>query len=368
MKKYLLLLVLAISSATCFAQQHQPSTVSPTAEPINEQLELLNVLGTVYDKFTLELNMFIQSRPVYNDILIFQEAEEYNNPVIAMYISEIYSMMDSFKEYLDEIGKYIGEGGSILTEDKVNEIRYKADAAVDDIWQKCEVCAATYHEVCLPFLSEIESTQNLVNDLLAQINEKSQLMQYAYYNSANNYTSRLSELAKKVNESMAANTLIEDSEGDKGYNAQLQSYRDEIDRLIRGIDCAEAAEKKVLNAIDTLETECPDVKDNYLTEILSIKDELYRYIRAWDGDFYYMDLYTDRYINRISNIISDIDNILAEARAEQGGLTAVEKIEVSGNEGAVYYNINGVNVSNPAAGSMLIKVDANGKTHKVIVR
>ena len=153
----------------------------------------------------------------------------------------------------------------------------------------------------------------------------------------------------------------------QGFQAILQTYTDRLGRLTRMIEVSENAVTILQNAYTEIESECPDVKDEYLLQLKDIEESLYSYIRARDSeDFGYE---ADRYINRINSYITEITNILDKAHAAQQGVTGIDAVEADGNADVEFYNLQGVKVNAPEAGMTLIKVDtATGKTHKVIIR
>ena len=163
---------------------------------------------------------------------------------------------------------------------------------------------------------------------------------------------------------------MEDYAKEKGFQANLQTYTDELDRLVRMIEVSENAVTILQNAYTEIESECPDVKDEYLSQLKDKEESLYKEIRSYehyDAECY--GLYTDRYINRIISYITAITNILDKAHAAQQGVTGIDAVEATGDENVEFYNLQGVKVNAPEAGTTLIKVDtATGKAQNVIIR
>ncbi len=372
MKKYLLLLVLIFATAASFAQSSESAASASAAttdtEPDKYQLMMLGNLRETYDRYIQDGRMIFQDYRVYNDITPMQDLEEYGNPGMEAYIAELFMNCERFNEYITEVEDYIYSGGTPLTEDKVNEIEESVHMALEKFVENCCQCAEVYHESYLPFVEEIEGTQSIVDELLVRVSGYSQQIQDRFYKRVESYTLKLSELTKNAYASMKANTFMEDYAKEKqGFQAILQTYTDRLGRLTRMIEVSENAVTILQNAYTEIESECPDVKDEYLLQLKDIEESLYSYIRARDSeDFGYE---ADRYINRINSYITEITNILDKAHAAQQGVTGIDAVEADGNADVEFYNLQGVKVNAPEAGMTLIKVDtATGKTHKVIIR
>lgn len=373
MKKYLLLLVLIFASAASFAQSPE-SAASTTAattdtEPDNIQLAMLDALRMIYEVYEQDLFYTYLNLPVYNDITPEQDIDEYGNPGMDAYFNEYVMNLERFEEYIREVEDYIYSGGTPLTEDKVEEIQKSSSDAIYELIVKCCQCAEVYHGSYLPFVEEIEGTQSIVDELLVRVSGYSQLIQDRFYKRVESYTLKLSELTKNAYASMKVNTFMEDYAKKEGFQANLQTYTDELDRLVRMIEVSENAVTILQNAYTEIESECSDVKDEYLPQLKDVEESLYKDIRSYEYGAECYGLYTDRYINRINSYITAITNILDKAHAAQQGVTGIDAVEADGNSNVEFYNLQGVKVNAPEAGMTLIKVDtATGKAHKVIIR
>ncbi len=373
MKKFLLLLVLIFASAASFAQSSESAASASAAttdtEPDKYQLRMLGNLRVLYDMYLEKGHMIFQDYRVYNDITPMQDLEEYGNLGMEAYIEEYFMNFKRFEEYIEEVEDYIYSGGTPLTEDKVNEIEKSVYMAIEKLVENCCQCAEVYHEGYLPFVEKIEGTQSIVDELLVRVSGYSQLIQDRFYKRVESYTSKLSELTKKAYASMEANIFMEDYAKKEGFQANLQTYTDELDRLVRMIEVSENAVTILQNAYTEIESECPDVKDEYLSQLKEKEESLYKEIRSYehyDAECY--GLYTDRYINRIISYITAITNILDKAHAAQQGVTGIDAVEATGDENVEFYNLQGVKVNAPKAGMTLIKVDTTtGKANKVVI-
>mgnify|MGYP002609142377 CR=1 FL=1 len=374
MKKYLLLLVLIFATAASFAQSSESAASASAAttdtEPDKYQLWMLGSLRETYDRYIQDGRMIFQDYRVYNDITPMQDLEEYGNPGMEAYIEELSMNYERFEEYITEVEDYIYSGGTPLTEDKVNEIEESVRMAIEKFVENCCQCAEVYHDSYLPFVEKIEGTQSIVDELLVRVSGYSQLIQDRFYKRVESYTLKLSELTKNAYASMKVNTFMEDYAKKEGFQANLQTYTDELDRLVRMIEVSENAVTILQNAYTEIESECSDVKDEYLPQLKDVEESLYKEIRSYehyDAECY--GLYTDRYINRIISYITAITNILDKAHAAQQGVTGIDAVEADGNADVEFYNLQGVKVNVPEAGMTLIKVDtATGKAQKVVIR
>lgn len=373
MKKYLLLLVLIFASAASFAQSPESaasmSAATTDTEPDKYQLMMLDNLRMIYEVYEQDLFYTYLNLPVYNDITPEQDIDEYGNPGMDAYFNEYVMNLERFEEYIREVEDYIYSGGTPLTEDKVEEIQKSSSDAIYELIVKCCQCAEVYHESYLPFVEKIEGTQSIVDELLVRVSGYSQLIQDRFYKRVESYTLKLSELTKNAYASMKVNTFMEDYAKKEGFQANLQTYTDELDRLVRMIEVSENAVTILQNAYTEIESECSDVKDEYLPQLKDVEESLYKDIRSYEYGAECYGLYTDRYINRIISYITAITNILDKAHAAQQGVTGIDAVEADGNADVEFYNLQGVKVNVPEAGMTLIKVDtATGKAQKVIIR
>lgn len=136
----------------------------------------------------------------------------------------------------------------------------------------------------------------------------------------------------------------------------------------RCVAASEETRKTLENIWDSVVSECPDVYNNYQ----SVFDD---YRNEFDGIEKYglSDVAQDRsseadFMQLLRDFLDRVYYTAGEAQTEQNGTTGVAGVEAAGNDAAEYYDLNGAKVTNPRPGTIVIKVDANGKATKMVAR
>lgn len=141
-----------------------------------------------------------------------------------------------------------------------------------------------------------------------------------------------------------------------------------VERLKSCFEKAAALKKALADAASTLENECPDVKDNYTSQLGGISDDFSNAVKNGTGSAIRNQGDFDSFMAGFNEMLENVNKLLNEARAAQQGVSGIGAIEADGGADAEFYNLQGVKVANPEAGMMLIKVDASGKAQKVVIR
>lgn len=233
---------------------------------------------------------------------------------------------------------------------------------MDNLSQCAELATTTYKEIT-PAKEIIESECPDVKEYYLSLLLYTE--EYDYDNIIRNYPlqevifdeGQTASYIKAMNEFAAKMRSIVSNA--KDAQIRYKYYSDALNDATAEIDAMQAAVKN----------ECPDVWTDYI--------ENWEHLRSLLNDLAGSigDIALDMDNSAVSNFYSALTDLLNQAKeisdkahAAQSGFTDVDDVEVSETDGAVYYNVNGEKVSNPTAGTMLIKVNANGKTQKVVVR
>lgn len=447
MKKYLLLLVLAISSATCFAQQHQSSISIQKEQTEEEQItEILENVG----------HLTHQTDDIFYAIQTFM-AE--GNLFLMDFLDELKLLRDDMDNFLEEYyperktenGTYAHQYVGGLTIDIAEQKLYEYQNHFVGLWKRVEYSCNLYHTYFVPFNTEYTAALDSLDELADKTGNYSINIQ-EYYNTAIEYLKFVFDTLFKEAEDAMYGLSMDDT-----YLERVSALRINMDHLEFCAELATTTYKEFASAKDIIESECPDVKEYYLSHLF---EEEYKYDHIINGyplpEVIFDDEQTASYMNSLfksadmvkyiveeakaaqeryklccdalndataaidemqatvenecpdvwtdytydwdtlrsglnnltylmseaalnsdstkdffgalTELLNQAKEISDKAHAAQSGFTGVDGIAVSGNDDAVYYNINGVKVSDAAAGTVLIKVDSNGKTQKVVVR
>ena len=438
MKKLLLLLALALTTAASFAQSPRPAAITPQATS-DEEFEMisqeLDNLALRRDKIMNKLNSFMY------------EHENCGNPYFEERAIALYSLLrGDIESFLNEYfpnNKYIGEG---LTVESCMDICANYAFRLESATVEVEKCIYNFHEYYQPFMQEYAEQTALLKELTDKVLEAPYQIQKTFGEQCNYLQKYSCEwLFGKIEDSMKANTLAEDYENE-GYgrrwegtkvmianliacyepavavqdaitetkdilNTDYADIKDEfssiletlewtdftklleqiyeatlsdeptqelingfnelratVERLKSCFEKAVALKKALDDAASTLENECPDVKDNYASQLGGISDDFSNAVKNGTGSAIRNQGDFDSFMSGLNDMLENVKKLLNEARAAQQGVSGIGAIEADGAVDAEFYNLQGVKVANPEAGMMLIKVDASGKAQKVIIR
>lgn len=463
MKKYLLLLVFAISTATCFALPSRPvASVQERSEelPSDEQIAYnLSVLQQIYG----------MSQDFYNirEDLIETSGDHYIRVAFADEIGDFDRLAAEAKELLEQYypdGKYIGGISTFGEYDRIMMIATKLNDMIDMLRYSFEKHIAMYQEQFLPFktkyydicLSEFKACEAAIQDLFLKngsnyvsdgfssaideiaekldklFSEAERIMcdpnmdcyrsyfdkliehlvrvrvgveflnkiaavtyeEQELYNGAFEvvksdcpdvfyyYEEEFSRIENEFKDAFQANGGIKEIIYDY---SDTESYIDTVKKLIEDINnVAEMAyyaqaryyqcmaelndTRDVLDeAWTAVMSECPDVYKNYQLTFDGFGSELDDLTRGLSSAFQSQES-ADSFMQSLSDLSKRIEDAVAKARAEQSGSTGVAGVEAAGNDAAEYYDLTGAKVTDPRPGTIVIKVDASGKTTKVVVR
>ncbi len=461
MKKYLLLLVFAISTATCFALPSRPvASVQKASEesPYDEAIgKMLNELQNDYEQF--------QSVYYAMEYRIEESGDTYFRDVIADRLGYAAEAKELLEKYYPD-GKYIG---GISTEEECNEFCRHIAYLIDEILATeyllrdgVEEHIAMYQELFVPFKTSYDESLNALKECETKIRDmfltggsgyKSRGFKSALKALNSTFETLFSDteqamcdmsVTKRIdefNERLAeANACVErlikigdvtyreqnafvdsrkilESECTEvyyyyGYSKEFWSIDDEfedafyangsmndiiynqehtdiyittVEKLIEEIsnfvslakeaqkrydDCQAAmedAQKALEAAWATIESDCPDVYNNYKSAFDGLSGELDGIGRGLSSAFQSQEA-TDSFMNSLNDLAKRAGEVVDKAKNEQKGTTGVAGVEAAGNDDAEYYDLTGAKVTNPRPGTIVIKVDASGKTTKVVVR
>lgn len=359
MKKFLLLLTLAFASAASFAQSPRPAAITITSEPGDEEFEQITNRLAALDNYTFtEMSVMRATIEPHRgcDNPYLKQRED---SIVIIIVYEITPFLD---EYYPNY-QYKGEG---LTVESCNEICDKYEARLARAMYDLYICTENFHKYYQPFKQDSEAITKYIEEIRAKIEESNQNVKVAFSGVVDAIPTRLENLADSVEKSMADNTLGEDYEA-KGYGTELDDIKALVARLQACFDKANAILSELDKAKEAVETECPDVKSDFMYQLDGMDSKIDE-ILGNAGKAVENQETTDAFIEDFENLLSEINRVVEEARAAQAGFSGIGVVEADGNADAEFYNLQGVKVANPEAGMMLIKVDASGKAQKVIIR
>lgn len=364
MKKYLFLLVLTVSSAVCFAQQHQ--TALNTQKEINEENALINevldnLCGVIQDM--TELKAYYDGRMSDGNCFFKWEISSLDTYInyLNLYIDEYYPLQEIDGVY---IRKYIGTSSL----DSLTEYYIFHKDIYEQFVGELKTIDDLYISHFIPFAEAYASRQSYLDSLKMREINYCEYVTGIYYG-AIEYVRSFDDEAYNVVSDLMYNCLISD------VREEIELYTSDMDgsRPLKYLDvCADSADvafRIIYDAKAMIEKDCPDVKDTYLA--LITENEQYFITRI--NSMYLADSASGNedlkswYMYDIKTMINHVNDIVEQAKAAQSGCTGLESVEIVDN-GAKYYNLNGVKVRNPKAGTIVIKTDTTGKTQKVIIR
>lgn len=459
MKKYLLLLVFAISTSTCFALPSRPvASVQKTSEELPSDDEIAYVLSKLQQVYEM-------SQDFYNDRedLIETSGDLYIRVAFADEIGDFDRLAAEAKELLEHYYPYMEYIGGITTFDeyvRIPMIATELNHMIDMLRYDFDAHIAMYQEQFVPFKTSYDESLNAFKEcetilreqygvtgnkfgyefdvalnaldetfkslfsdaekamcdgmsfsgLIGEFNERlagaiacvERLNNIGdvTYREQNAYDEALKTLESECPDvfdyfikyfqaiESKFNVALSDNDGVKEmiYNQERTDiYITTVEELIEEIsfrvtkareaqkryeDCAaalEQARKAIEEAWATILAECPDVYDNYKPTFDGFSSELDGIGRGLSGAFQSQDA-ADSFMQSLNDIVMCAGETVGNAKNEQNGTTGVAGVEAVGNDDAEYYDLNGAKVTDPRPGTIVIKVDANGKTTKVVVR
>lgn len=463
MKKYLLLLVFAISTATCFALPSRPvasvqerSEEGPSEDEINNALyalqevyktrldfyyyrdkkieesgdiylisasaeafdyydayfvEVEKVLElyypggkyiggiSTYEEFTRILNLEDDIHRMEEDLMYFL------NRHIAMYqekfvpFKTVYGIcLNEFKDceagiqelFLNNGSNYVSDGFSSAIDEIAEKFdklfseaeRIMCDGSYMDMYPNYFVDLIKHLAIvregvsCLKKIAAVTyDEQEIYNGVFEDV--KSNCPDVFYY-----YEEEFSRIEREFKEAFQANggikEIIYDYSDTESYINTVKKLIEDIENVAMMASDAQARYDQCMAELndtrDVLDeawaavmSECPDVYKNYQLTFDGFGSELDDLTRGLSSAFQSQDA-TDSFMQSLSDLSKRIEEAVAKARAEQSGSTGVAGVEAAGNDDAEYFDLTGAKVTDPRPGTIVIKVDANGKTTKVVVR
>lgn len=461
MKKYLLLLVFAISTATCFALPSRPvAVVQSTSDELPSDEYIVESLIALRDVYEVSQEFYD-----YRETKIEESGDFYIRSAFAVGIEWLDELAAKAKEVL---GRYFPGGeyiGGISTIDEFNNI-CQLTVDIDDLTymlhDEIKMHITIYQEQFVPFKTSYDESLNAFKEcatiLRDQYGVTGNELGYEFDVALNaldeTFGTLFSDAEKAMCDGMSFSELIGE------FNERLAEANACVERLNNIGDVTYREQNAYDEALKTLESECPDVfdffmqifqvvehnfnvalsdngggvkemiynqeqTDIYITTVEKLIEDIVNYVTKakevqkcyercaaaleetridleyiWDSvvsecpDVYlnYQSVFDD-YRNELDGIekydLSDVaQNRLSEesfmqllrdflnrvyytvdeAQTEQNGTTGVAGVEAAGNDDAEYYDLKGAKVTNPCPGTIVIKVDASGKTTKVVVR
>lgn len=310
MKKYLLLLVLAISSVTCFAQQRQ-HVITAQKEQTEEEA-IIEVLGQIQDlEWTIRdiLNNYSQFIDEGNYFLIpyFEQSnslwyEEIEEQFLDVYYP--YKKIDA----VTSKRQYVGGLTLELAEHKRDEYIGRIIVLNDQITCSCEL----YFDKFVPFNTEYAAARTLLDELAGKVGEYSTNIQDNYNKAIESLKADLDTLFKEAEDAMYALSM------DDTYLERVSVLRAGEDNLMLRAETTTDTETTISIAKEIIESECPDVKVYYLS-LLEKEEKDYDYIiRSYPLEKYIFDQEKiDLHIQALNKIDANVRAIVEDAKAAQ---------------------------------------------------
>lgn len=459
MKKYLLLLVFAISTSTCFALPSRPvASVQKTYEELPSDDQIAEMLGCLRERYEMLSDLY------YAIMTKIEESGDVYFESVGGWKEKLYELSVEAKEVLEQYysgGKYIG---GISTSDEINRIlqlTIEIEMMPDVLFYMMEAHIAMYQELFVPFKTGYDESLNAFKEcetiLRDQYGVTGNKFGYEFDVALNaldeTFGTLFSDAEKAMCDGMSFSELIGE------FDERLAGANACVERLKNIADVTAREQNAYDEALKTLESECPDVFDYFIKYFQAIESKFNVALSDNDGvkEMIYNQERTDIYITTVEELIEEIsfrvtkakevqkcyercvaaseetrktleniwDSVVSEcpdvynnyqsvfddyrnefdgiekyglsdvaqdrsseadfmqllrdfldrvyytageAQTEQNGTTGVAGVEAAGNDAAEYYDLSGAKVTNPRPGTIVIKVDANGKTTKVVVR
>lgn len=292
--------------------------------------------------------------------------------------------------FLNNDGNYVSDGFSSAIDEiaeKLDKLFSEAERIMCDKrwWMDCASVFADFkyhlskvHEgvFCLKEIAAVTyDEQELYNGYFDDV--KSNCPDVFYY-----YEEEFSRIEREFKEAFQANggikEIIYDYSDTESYINTVKKLIEDIENVAMMASDAQARYDQCMAELndtrDVLDeawaavmSECPDVYKNYQLTFDGFGSELDDLTRGLSSAFQSQDA-ADNFMQSLSDLSKRIEEAVAKARAEQSGSTGVAGVEAAGNDDAEYFDLTGAKVTDPRPGTIVIKVDANGKTTKVVVR
>lgn len=299
MKKYLLLLVLAISSATCFAQQHQP--VITTQEEQTEEERIIQVLHQI-DADKEMFNEYLKAAYQY-----FEEGVYF----LEVYFGPAINLRYEIDEFLDKYFPSYYYVGGLTVEDVENryfEYRYHEKELINSIVTTVEL----YGEYFAPFNTEYAVFRAFLDELAGKVVDYSVDIQDNYNKAIESLKADFDTLFKEAEAAMYSLSM------DDTYLERVSVLRAGEDNLMLRAETTTDTETTISIAKEIIESECPDVKEYYLS-LLDKEEKDYDYIiRSYPLEKYIFDQEKiDLHIQALNEIDANVKAIVEDAKAAQ---------------------------------------------------
>lgn len=460
MKKYLLLLVFAISTSTCFALPSRPvASVQERSEELPSDREIVDALSTLR-------RLYEVSQAFYNirEDLIETSGDHYIRVAFADEIGDLDRFAAEAKELLEHYypdGKYIGGISTFVEYERIMMIATKLNYMIDMLWYDFDDHIAIYQEKFVPFKTSYDESLNAFKEcetiLRDQYGVTGNKFGYEFDVALNALDETFGTLFSDAEKAMCDGMSFFELIGE--FDERLAGANACVERLKNIADVTAREQNAYDEALKTLESECPDVFDYFIKYFQAIESKFNVALSDNDGvkEMIYNQERTDIYITTVEELIEEIsfrvtkakevqkcyercvaaseetrktleniwDSVVSEcpdvynnyqsvfddyrnefdgiekyglsdvaqdrsseadfmqllrdfldrvyytageAQTEQNGTTGVAGVEAAGNDAAEYYDLNGAKVTNPRPGTIVIKVDANGKATKMVAR
>lgn len=310
MKKYLLLLVLAISSVTCFAQQHQPVNTTQNELTEEESIRVLEEIGHLesivrkiessFEQYVQDGNYFLEPYYEQLDILWYEEIEK-----------QFLDVYFPLKKIDDVTYKRQYVGG--LTQELAEQIIQEYTIRIDKLIKQMEKSTQMYFEIFAPFNSEYADARAFLDGLAGIVGNFSINIQDNYNKAIESITADLDKLFEEAEAAMYSLSM------DDTYLERVSVLRTGEENLMIRAETTTNTEETISIAKEIIESECPDVKEYYLS-LLDKEEKDYDYInRSYPLEKYIFDQEKiDLHIQALNEIDANVKAIVEDAKAAQG--------------------------------------------------
>lgn len=307
MKKYLLLLVLAISSVTCFAQQRQHAITAQKEQAEDEKIiEVLEQIRGLEGAVIQLGATFIQEFQNGNYFL-----EPYINQLDILWSEEIEKQfLDVYYpyDYGTNKSQYVGGLTLEMAEQKYYEYMERIDELLEQMQESCEL----YFEKFVPFNEEYAVFRAFLDELAGKAGDYSINIQDNYNKAIESLKADFDTLFKEAEAAMYALSM------DDTYLERVSVLRTAEDNLVLRAQTTTNTEKTIITAKETIDNECPDVKEYYLSQLDREEKDYNNIIRSYPLEKYIFDQeQIDLHIQALNKIDANVKVIVEDAKAAQ---------------------------------------------------
>ena len=305
MKKYLLLLVLAISSVTCFAQQRQ-SVITTQEEQTEEEAEIISVLYQILED-SRKFKMDIQTCVRYIDEgVYFLDAYMYQGVGL---VHEIDEFLDKYFPYQYNEG-YHYVGG--LTVEDVENRYFEYSRHEKELMNSMFTTIELYDTYFAPFNTEYAVFRAFLDELAGKVGDYSVDIQDNYNKAIESLKADFDTLFKEAEAAMYSLSM------DDTYLERVSVLRAAEENLMLCAETATITEETINAAREIIESECPDVYEHYLSLLDKEEKEYDNLISRNPLENVIFDQeQTDSYINAMNESAAKVKTIVEEAKAAQ---------------------------------------------------